>query len=710
LREYVDRRCLMVRSLPIRVPPHPGEGLDSYLEALAARHHAAWGDVLDAVGLDAGTSGGRELYSWLMVLPVDRARDLQTSCGVDCATVQSMTVADLIGSAGESHCTAAPMVPVCLSPPRSRFCPACLAETGGRWQLWWRLRWAFACPIHQCLLADTCPCCDRWQRIGPHPHGLVPTPARCSRKADNAYGRDLRRCGADLSAAPTRRYLRDSAVLQVQSTILGAYRSGCAAFGIYAPDPVSAAQLTADLSGLAARILRYAHTEDLTGLLPTDLLDSYRHCVANRPAHHPHGAAPVSGAAQTAVAAVVAMRVLTCSDPHAAGAQLHWLVSASRRRGLAVTASNIGWSRHISDALHSAQLCSLSPFLTPSDQLRYRSAAARPTAPDASTDRTRHVPAMLWPNAAFFFAAPAVGIEQLRTALSAAVCLVSARRTLPHVIASLGSATTAPAVSRVLQALRADHRWPAMLAALTGLADTLDSGTCPIDYTRRRALPFEEFLSDPQWSEICWDTATPTGRALRVRLVRCWMFERAIGSPVRDCCHALNSAEFRSKVKTLPLTLTPAAVARLDHAATEFLHHHNVHDEPLRWQPNPDLFSASGLRSPTGDLTTIRRLLDEGRSTLTAIAAQTGTPVEYLHHLIGECDPPLPHHPSAPASAVRTSGMPVMSRAELIDLYEGRQLGLQRIGQIYAVSRHTVTHLARRYGVALRRPGRPFHS
>jgi hypothetical protein len=494
----------------------------------------------------------------------------------------------------------------------------------------------------------------------------------------------------------------------VQSTILGAYRSGCAAFGIYAPDPVSATQLTADLSGLAARILRYAHTEDLTGLLPTDLLDSYRHCVANRPAHHPHGAAPVSGAAQTAVAAVVAMRVLTCSDPHAAGAQLHWLVSVSRRRGLAVTASNIGWSRHISDALHSAQLCSLSPFLTPSDQLRYRSAAARPTAPDASTDRTRHVPAMLWPNAAFFFAAPAVGIEQLRTALSAAVCLVSARRTLPHVIASLGSATTAPAVSRVLQALRADHRWPAMLAALTGLADTLDSGTCPIDYARRRALPFEEFLSDLQWLEVCWDTATPTGRALRVRLVRCWMFERVIGSPVRDCCHALNSAEFRSKVKTLPLTLTPAAVARLDHAATEFLQHHNVHDEPLRWQPNPDLFSASGLRSPTGDLTTIRRLLDEGRSTLTAIAAQTGTPVEYLHYLIGECDPPLPHHPSAPASAVRTSGMPVMSRAELVDLYEGQRLGLERIGQIYGVSRHTVTHLARRYGVALRPPGRPY--
>ena len=643
-----------------------------------------------------------------MVLPVDRAQDLQTSCGVDSATVQSMTVADLIGSAGESHCTAAPMVPVCLSPPRSRFCPACLAETGGRWQLWWRRRWAFACPIHQCLLADTCPCCHRWQRIGPHPHSLVPTPARCSRKADDAFGRDLRRCGADLSAAPTRRYLRDSAVLTVQSTILGAYRSGCAAFGIYAPDPVSATQLTADLSGLATRILRYAHTEDLVGLLPTDLLDSYRHGVANRPAHPPQAATPVSGAAETAVAAVVAMRILTCSDPHAAGAQLHWLVSVSRRRGLAVTASNIGWSRHISDALHSAQLCSLSPFLTPSDQLRYRSAAARPTAPDASTDRTRHVPAMLWPNAAFFFAAPAVGIEQLRTALSAAVCLVSARRTLPQVIASLGSATTAPAMSRVLQALHADHRWPAMLAALTGLAETLDSGTCPIDYARRRALPFEEFLPDLQWREVCWDTATPTGRALRVRLVRCWMFERVIGSPVRDCCHALDTAEFRSKVKTLPLTLTPATVARLDHAAAEFLQQHNVYDEPLRWQPNSGLFSACGLRSPTGDLTMILRLLNDRRTAMTDIAVQAGVPLEYLHYLIGEFDPSRARQRSTLDSDVRPSGIAAISRAELIELYEGQQLGLERIGQIYGVSRHTVTHLARRYGVALRQPGRPY--
>jgi hypothetical protein len=187
--------------------------------------------------------------------------------------------------------------------------------------------------------------------------------------------------------------------------------------------------------------------------------------------------------------------------------------------------------------------------------------------------------------------------------------------------------------------------------------------------------------------------------------------KRVIGSPVRDCAHARDTAAFRSTVKTLPLTLTPAAVARLDDAATEFLHHHAVHDEPLRWHPKPDLFGVCGLRSPTADLPTVRRLLEDGRRfTLTAIAAQAGVPLEHLHYLIGEADPPLPQHPSAPPSVVRCAGLTVLSQAQLMDLYEGQQLGLARIGQMYGVSRHTVTHIARRYGVALRRPGRPLGS
>ncbi|MFE1907623.1 TniQ family protein [Streptomyces gardneri] len=39
--------------------------------------------------------------------------------------------------------------------------PHCLAETGGRWQLAWRLGWSFACTRHHILLADRCPACLR---------------------------------------------------------------------------------------------------------------------------------------------------------------------------------------------------------------------------------------------------------------------------------------------------------------------------------------------------------------------------------------------------------------------------------------------------------------------------------------------------------------------------------------------------------------------
>ena len=104
-----------------------------------------------------------------MALPADRTRDLQTSCGVDSATVQSMTVADLIGSVGETHCTAAPMVPVCLSPSRSRFCPTCRPKPGDAGNSGGGCGGFSPAPIHQSLLADTCRCSHRWRRMGSRP-------------------------------------------------------------------------------------------------------------------------------------------------------------------------------------------------------------------------------------------------------------------------------------------------------------------------------------------------------------------------------------------------------------------------------------------------------------------------------------------------------------------------------------------------------------
>jgi hypothetical protein len=41
-------------------------------------------------------------------------------------------------------------------PRGSRFCPECLADSGGRWPLTWRLGWSFACLIHSRLVKLGC--------------------------------------------------------------------------------------------------------------------------------------------------------------------------------------------------------------------------------------------------------------------------------------------------------------------------------------------------------------------------------------------------------------------------------------------------------------------------------------------------------------------------------------------------------------------------
>ena len=119
-----------------------------------------------------------------------------------------------------------------------------------------------------------------------------------------------------------------------------------------------------------------------------------------------------------------------------------------------------------------------------------------PRRPDPVGERWRSVPAALWPGIRLFFSTPTLGFEQLGSALSVALALVGTRITLSQAAASLGSLTTAASVSRVLQAMHRDSRWPDMLAALTGLAELLDAGNCPINYAKRRDLPFASFLPE----------------------------------------------------------------------------------------------------------------------------------------------------------------------------------------------------------------------
>lgn len=65
----------------------------------------------------------------------------------------------------------------------SRFCPDCLAASGGAWKLRWRLVWTFACLQHRCLLVDRCPRCGGGQRYRYRVRHAAARPGQCANPA-----------------------------------------------------------------------------------------------------------------------------------------------------------------------------------------------------------------------------------------------------------------------------------------------------------------------------------------------------------------------------------------------------------------------------------------------------------------------------------------------------------------------------------------------
>lgn len=576
------------RSLPIRLPPVDGEALDSYLEALAYRSHTPWGDLLRAVGLDNESMGsGTGIYGWLVGLTGSQSSALSRSTGVRSSQLASMTVAGLMRSPNAAMRPAGP-VPILRAPERSRYCPMCLAESGGRWQLWWRLRWAIACPIHHCLLADCCPTCGGWQRVGPSSSGTLLAPGLCSRKVAAPHGRRAFRCGAALSGSAVHRFSADHLVLRAQRRVLKCLAQQWVSDGIYVGGAVDVSQFFADVAAIGNRVLRLSSGEIVQERTPSDLVDLYAQLVSGGAgqAMVGHHAVTAGGAA---LALIAALDVLGSPDVKHAGARMRWIVATPGARTTSVTATHFGKGRTVSGALRAAQLSALETYLGPSDQLRYRIGAHSPSDPTVSAERHRHVPSLLWLPATRCFAPVGIATEQLAATLACAVVVVGTRMTLAEAAWRLESVTTAPAISRVLQKLSTAEEWAGMRAALIRVADDLDAGACPIDYERRRALPFYQLMDGDEWCEICCDAALQAGPILRVGLLRSWMFERMTGSPAHRCPTAERNREFRRQLSELTEWMTPNLAALLDRFATKFLEKHGCGGEPLMWHPSDKL-------------------------------------------------------------------------------------------------------------------------
>ncbi len=235
-----------------------GEALDSWLDAISGRLDATIGEVTDALGLRGASSGiDRSVLRLLLRhLTSDQIETIGTATGVAADTVFNLTLTRF-----------EPILPRTTEPqqraaiwrvvPGSRYCPACLTDTGGRWQLAWRLPWVFACTTHHCLLADTCPACHRRARSRLPPLTTVATPTRCQQplpRSDQRRGAGQRACGAELTASTAHQLTVDDPALAGQRTLnelLLEHPAQANSLGV----PVSVKDLFVDLAVIARHAL-----------------------------------------------------------------------------------------------------------------------------------------------------------------------------------------------------------------------------------------------------------------------------------------------------------------------------------------------------------------------------------------------------------------------------------------------------------------------
>jgi hypothetical protein len=716
-----------VRTFPIRLAPLPGEALDSWLEALAHRLDVRLGDVLNDLGLAAPfKSGAREQEvptDWTIALRDDEAARIAYATGVDSQQLHHMTLMSFDGRALRiDQANRQVSKHVLWGRPRgSRFCPECLADSGGRWPLTWRLGWSFACLTHRRLLADWCPACRRVQRERPFSRRAQPLPGRCGIRPSRTGELDIPAgCGQDLALAETLPLPAGHPALEAQRLILETIESGSASYGPYGGLPTSAVVALADLRAVAGRILADLPAGDLPRWAPQDLIDAHLSPDHDkdtcREAQVRPGFMSPARAASAALAVTAALRVLSQRGIQQAGAVMRELVEAIREEFWQISTTSIdSWGRGISPVLRGAYLAALGPALRPSDQLQHRTTSSLPALPAtgrAQVNRqARKVPSSLWPSCAVRLnSSDGAYHRTVAPVLSSAVLLVGNPMGLDEVAARLGSVTDDRTISRLLQILAGNPRWAAIATAVTRLADYLDDYDVPIDYQRRRRLDYSGLLPPEQWLDLCRRTGVPPGHGRRDKMARSLLCARISGLPIEAAPDfaAAGEAYFRAETARFAAIRTPELATALDDAARAFLARHRVRGEPVTWHPPASLLSDLDLPGPDPsliDVTRLHELVRERARPVKHAAEILGTTVDAVRVVLDEHPAPAAPVTETQARAtgqVRHAARQALTKKEFRKRYVDRHQSLYDIAKQTGFSRQTLTRLAAEYGIALR--------
>ena len=420
-------------AIPIRLPPLPGEALDSWLETYAHLLHVAVRDIVALAGADwdrLASDGERQHKLWLYQLDEPGLAALSTVTGVPAATLADMTLARYEGT-GLAAVTGLPRTPRWWRQPiGSRYCPRCLAANGGRWMLTWRIPWTFACTGCRVLLAGTCPDCGRRHRrtrTGQPRRpgrcdltGLPPPPPRPPRGRGGVMC-----CGTDPAQTPAIMLPAGGRVLRAQQHTGALVATLLTARG--QPGHMAAPQqYLDDIHAVARAAISALHGPAAPPAIAVAVLDELgaQPGICGRPGQHA-GAGALTGPAhgrRRQVAPVAAFGI-TIADVMLHGRRgdpdpliAAWL--ADNEAGRKKTAGPAGmlarWNQ-ASPALQAALAKPLASRLDTFCQLRYRALAGPARIPDPARagEHARALPSLLWPGWALRLMPPE-GLDFLR--------------------------------------------------------------------------------------------------------------------------------------------------------------------------------------------------------------------------------------------------------------------------------------------------------
>lgn len=560
-----------VRVLPFRVRPLPDEPFDSWVEAMAAAHGATMNETGFALGLIdqregvAASTTSWMANGWATALTDAQTRRLQDVTGIPAAEFHEMTRMRFARHAIQYTRQGRISVRCPAGGTSGRYCPECLADSGGRWRMSWQFPFGFACPRHNRILVDTCPGCGQPPRRIGHPLALVPVPGLCHNPGRGARtGPIADRCRTDLTTGiPT--LPAGVAVLSAQRRMMRIVATDRASFGIYSGAPRSAIPALEDIRLLArtARIALAAGDPIDTSGVDEELLDLARR---QRPETGWAGASTAAGAAVGHAIAVTAL-----ADANLATALLRGRIAASTSytqhtpQVQALVATALGRSRRPTAFLQSATT----------------------TATVDPAQRARKVPALLWDEWMARHALHRRNQAIAASAFAAAVVFTGTRLTHAAALALLDPAAPPRRVTQMIRELGRAHHETDTLDALLRLVDYLDTHDVPIDYARRRTLDCTTLLTEERWADLCRELNVRPGRGPRWTLARAHMHQTVTGgapATFADPAEQVPSpVEVRAFAARLPVAVRDALAAE----GRRFLADHGI-DEPLTWTPPLD--------------------------------------------------------------------------------------------------------------------------